>query len=139
MRGLSKVSVAAPSPSNRVCVPPRKRAREMLKSRGKSTARKPLANISNAGKRSRPGKKKAPSADGDDGGGAIDRLLLARSALSDLVAQVRVVIRNPRSVEMFWNTSRKPRVLFLTLENDRNPRFAFVMVMCNGFIWIGDS
>ncbi|KAH7657678.1 hypothetical protein IHE45_17G037200 [Dioscorea alata] len=60
----------------------------MLKSRGKSTARKPLANISNAGKRSRPGKKKVPSADGDDDGGAIDRLLLARSALSDLVAQV---------------------------------------------------
>ncbi|KAJ0964781.1 hypothetical protein J5N97_025919 [Dioscorea zingiberensis] len=60
----------------------------MLKTREKSTARKPLADISNGGKRSRPGKKKAPAADRNDGDGAIDRLLLARSDLSDLIAQV---------------------------------------------------
>ncbi|KAM0933660.1 hypothetical protein DsansV1_C35g0231221 [Dioscorea sansibarensis] len=79
----------------------------MLRSRGKSTARKPLANISNAGKRSRPGKKKAPLADGDNGGGAIDRLLLARSDLSDLIAQVDELVARALGNKTIDKTGRQ--------------------------------
>ncbi|ONK69804.1 uncharacterized protein A4U43_C05F26910 [Asparagus officinalis] len=59
----------------------------MLKSnRGKSTARKPLIDISNGGKPSRILKKKSP-VDGFDGG-ALDRLLLVRSELSNIFSEI---------------------------------------------------
>ncbi|XP_072995590.1 uncharacterized protein [Typha latifolia] len=58
----------------------------MLKSnRGKSAGRKPLSDISNGGKPQRSCKKKTPE-DGSDG--SLDRLLLVRSDLSDLIGQI---------------------------------------------------
>lgn len=58
----------------------------MLKShRGKSAARKPLADISNGGKSLKRRKKKIAGI-GDDG--AVDRLLLVRSELANLIGKI---------------------------------------------------
>lgn len=52
----------------------------------KSAARKPLADISNGGKSLKSRKKKIAE---ESDGGALDRLLLVRSDLANLVSKVR--------------------------------------------------
>ncbi|URE04407.1 hypothetical protein MUK42_20978 [Musa troglodytarum] len=61
----------------------------MKSHRGKSTARKPLRDVSN-GADTLPSRKKSSAKDGADG--ALDRLLLLRSDLSSLVGQIDELI-----------------------------------------------